>query len=99
MAMLSITPIDAVGVGAALCSMASFVPQIAKLIRERDASGISLRMFSITTAGFVLWTAYGFLIHSWPIAASNAINLALAATILTLKLRYGAGAAAAAGRG
>lgn len=89
--------VNAVGVGAALCSMTSFLPQIAKMIRERDASGVSLRMFSITTLGFVLWTSYGWLAHSWPVAASNAINLVLAATILTLKLRYGD--QAAAGRG
>ena len=35
---------DLVGTGAALCSMTSFVPQIAKIVRERDASGVSLRM-------------------------------------------------------
>jgi MtN3 and saliva related transmembrane protein len=91
--------VNAVGVGAALCSMSSFVPQIAKMMRERDASGVSLRMFSITTLGFVLWTAFGWLSNSWPVAISNAINLVLAATILTLKLRYGEGAASAPGRG
>jgi MtN3 and saliva related transmembrane protein len=36
----------------------------------------------------VLWTAYGFLLKSWPIAASNGVMLCLAATILVLKLRY-----------
>jgi MtN3 and saliva related transmembrane protein len=39
-------------------------------------------------AGFVLWVAYGLLLHSWPIALSNVVNLALAAAILVLKFRY-----------
>jgi MtN3 and saliva related transmembrane protein len=91
--------INAVGVSAALCSMSSFIPQIVKMMRERDASGVSLRMFSITTLGFVLWTSYGWLSGSWPVAVSNAINLVLAATILTLKLRYGAEAGSTTGRG
>ncbi len=79
--------INAVGVGAALCSMASFTPQIAKIIKERDASSVSLRMYLITVAGFGLWIAYGVLIGSWPVAASNVVNLILAGAILLLKWR------------
>ena len=79
---------NAIGVGAALCSMASFVPQVAKIIRERDASSVSLRMYVVTVAGFALWIAYGVALKSWPLMASNAISLALSALILALKLRH-----------
>ena len=82
---------DVVGTGAGLCSMTSFVPQIIKIVRERDASGVSLRMYLVTVAGFVLWTGYGVLAGSWPVWASNAVNLALAATILVLRARLGDG--------
>ena len=51
---------------------ASFTPQIVKILRERDASSVSLRMYVVTVTGFSLWTAYGVLTHSWPVAASNA---------------------------
>jgi MtN3 and saliva related transmembrane protein len=84
--------VDIVGVGAGLCSMASFVPQIIKIVREKEAEGVSLRMYVVTVSGFFLWIAYGALMGSWPVWASNAVNLALAATILALKLRYGPGA-------
>lgn len=80
--------IDVIGTGAALCSMASFTPQIIKMWRERDASSVSLRMFLLTVTGFVLWTAYGVLLGSWPIAVSNAVCLALSGVILTLKLTF-----------
>ncbi|WP_374469820.1 SemiSWEET family sugar transporter [Phenylobacterium sp.] len=79
---------DIVGTGAALCSMASFTPQIVKIWRERDASSISLRMFLLTVTGFVLWTIYGVLIRSWPVMGANAVCLVLSATILTLKWRF-----------
>jgi len=85
---MTLLVINAVGVGAAVCSMASFVPQIVKIIRERDAEGVSLRMYVVTVTGFCLWVAYGLLIKSWPVAASNVVNLGLAATILGLKWRY-----------
>jgi MtN3 and saliva related transmembrane protein len=82
---------DVVGTAAGLCSMASFLPQIIKIVRERDASGVSLRMYVVTVSGFVLWTGYGVLTGSWPVWASNAVNLSLAATILALRARLGDG--------
>ena len=75
-----------VGVGAALCSMASFAPQALKILRERDASGVSMRMYIITVIGFSLWFVYGLLLQSWPLMASNLVCLALSGLILALKL-------------
>lgn len=81
--------INTFGVVAGLCSMASFVPQIIKILRERDASGISLRMYGVTIVGFCCWTAYGALSGSWPVTLANAVCLVLVITILTLRLRFG----------
>lgn len=78
-----------IGGAAALCSMASFAPQIVKIVRERDAASVSLRMYLVTVTGFALWTAYGLMIRRWPVAGSNAVCLAMALAILALKLRYG----------
>ncbi|HYE45174.1 MAG TPA: SemiSWEET transporter [Caulobacter sp.] len=83
--------INAVGVGAALCSMISFTPQIVKIWKERDASSVSLRMFAFTVTGFTLWTVYGFLLKSWPLVFSNAVCLALSAAILVLKVKFPGG--------
>ena len=80
--------IDVVGTAAGLCSMASFVPQIVKIMRERDAEQVSLRMYLVTVTGFSLWITYGLLNASWPVWASNSVCLALSGTILALKWRY-----------
>jgi len=85
--------INTFGVAAGLCSMASFVPQILKILRERDASGLSVRMYAVTTIGFICWTAYGALSGSWPVTLANAVCLALVLTILALRLRFGGGTA------
>jgi MtN3 and saliva related transmembrane protein len=82
--------INAVGVGAGLCSMASFV-QLIKIAREKDASGVSLHMFAITIVGFALWVSYGPLKNAWPVAASNSVCLVLASAIFALRLKYGGG--------
>ncbi len=78
-----------VGVAAGLTSIGSFIPQILKLLRERDASGVSLQMFVVTVTAFVLWTTYGVLNQSWPVTASNAVCLALALFIVALRLKFG----------
>lgn len=78
---------DIIGTLAAICSMASFVPQILKIWRERDASSVSLRMYVVTVTGFSLWIAYGIMSGSWPVAASNTVCLALSGLILILKWR------------
>lgn len=80
--------INAIGVAAAICSMSSFVPQVAKIWRERDARSVSLRMYVVTVTGFCLWTAYGVLLKSWPLIGSNLVSLSLSGIILALKLRY-----------
>jgi MtN3 and saliva related transmembrane protein len=77
-----------VGTGAALCSMTSFGPQIVKIWRERDASSVSLRMYLVTVTGFILWSAYGVLIGSWPVIASNIVCLAMSGAVLGLKWRF-----------
>ena len=80
--------IDAIGTGAALCSMASFTPQLVKIWRERDASSVSLRMYAITVTGFSLWIAYGLLLKSWPVTIANSVCLAESGAILFLKWRF-----------
>jgi MtN3 and saliva related transmembrane protein len=79
---------NVLGTGAALCSMASFVPQILKIVRERDASSVSLHMYAVTVTGFSLWIAYGAMIASWPVIGSNVVCLILSGAILVLKWRF-----------
>ena len=83
--------VNGIGTAAGLCSMSSFVPQLIKVAREKRADGVSLRTYVVTVIGFVLWIAYGVLLGSWPVAASNAVNLLLAGAILALRWRYGEG--------
>lgn len=80
--------VDGIGTAAALCSMVSFTPQILKIWREKDASSVSLRMWLLTVAGFALWTAYGVMLGSWPVAVSNAVCLILSGMVLGLRWKF-----------
>ena len=81
--------LDTVGTLAATLTTASFVPQAWLTLRTRDVSGISLGMYSAFTLGVALWLVYGVLTGAWPVVIANAITLALALSILGMKLRYG----------
>jgi MtN3 and saliva related transmembrane protein len=80
--------VNTIGTAAALCSMASFTPQILKIWREKDASSVSLRMFILTVTGFALWTTYGLMLGSWPVTVSNAVCLILSGVVLGLRWKF-----------
>jgi MtN3 and saliva related transmembrane protein len=82
------TPIDLVGYFSAALTTASFVPQALHTFKTRDVRGISLGMYGAFTTGVAGWLVYGLLLQAWPIVIANCITLALAATILVMKLRY-----------
>lgn len=77
-----------VGTGAALCSIASFAPQVFKIWKARDASSVSLRTYVLTVSCFILWVVYGWLTQAWPIVVSNSLALVMASAVLAMKWRF-----------
>jgi MtN3 and saliva related transmembrane protein len=77
-----------VGTGAALCSIASFAPQMIKIWKDRDASSVSLKTYSLTVTCFILWVVYGVLTTAWPIVFANACALVMATGVLLMKWRF-----------
>ena len=80
--------IEGIGSVAAVCTALCWVPQSLKIIREKQAQGISLVTQLMFTLGIALWLAYRLLLHNWPILLANAITLVLSLVILILKVRY-----------
>lgn len=77
------------GYVAATLTTLAFVPQATQAIRCHDTRSISLPMYVTFTTGVTFWLGYGLVLEAWPIIMANAVTLALAITILALKLRYG----------
>jgi MtN3 and saliva related transmembrane protein len=77
-----------VGTAAAVCSIASFAPQVIKIWKERDASSVSLKTYALTVACFILWVVYGWLTRAWPILISNSLALVMASAVLAMKWRF-----------
>ncbi|WP_312942986.1 SemiSWEET family sugar transporter [Agrobacterium pusense] len=76
-----------VGYLASICSVASFIPQVWKVMRSGDTEAISVRMYVLTVTGFALWTTFGFLRGEWPIILTNSVCFCLSGIVLFQKLR------------
>jgi MtN3 and saliva related transmembrane protein len=81
--------ITILGIFAAACTTASFVPQVIKTIRTRDTKGISLLMYSIFSLGVLLWLVYGIIRSDIPVVIANAATISLAVIVLILKIKNG----------
>lgn len=77
------------GYVAGVCTTSAFLPQALKIHKTKHTKDISLMMYSVLTAGIVLWCTYAFINHDWPLALANGVTLFLAGWILILKVRYG----------
>lgn len=83
------SPTEILGFVAAVCTTASFVPQVWHILKTRDTRALSLMMYLLFTVGVVLWLVYGVMIGSVPVIVANSITLVLALVILICKVRWG----------
>ena len=74
---------------AATLTTLAFVPQAIHIIRFKETRAISLQMYVVFAIGVAFWLAFGLIIWNWPMMIANAVTLALALTIIRMKLLYG----------
>lgn len=73
-------------IAACLTSMA-FVPQVIKVIRDKQTDGISLPMYLIFVSGVIFWIIYGLLIKDMAIIMANVITFSLAFPVLIMVIK------------
>jgi len=76
------------GIAATLTTIA-FIPQVFHILKTKNTSSISLKMYLLFATGVFLWFLYGILLTAWPVIVANPIVLVLAVWIIILKLRHG----------
>ncbi|NOS87499.1 MAG: SemiSWEET transporter [Methylococcaceae bacterium] len=82
---MNITP-DMIGYLAATLTTASFLPQAILTIKTKDTQSLSLGMYALFTSGVLCWLVYGIHLGNKAIIYANAVTLALAASILFVKI-------------
>lgn len=72
----------AIGIAAGILTSISMVPQLRKVLKEKDVENLSPLMVAILLTGVSLWTVYGVMLSEWPIILSNAFSVLVNATLL-----------------
>jgi MtN3 and saliva related transmembrane protein len=77
-----------IGTIAGILTSISMVPQLLKVIKNKDVENISWRMITILLCGVSLWVVYGIMRMEWPIILSNAFSVLVNATLLFCYFKY-----------
>lgn len=71
-----------IGIAAGTLTSLSMLPQLIKVIKEKDVQALSPVMILVLLAGVSLWIVYGIMKSEWPIIVSNAFSVLVNATLL-----------------
>ncbi|UTW12730.1 SemiSWEET transporter [Marinobacterium rhizophilum] len=76
-----------VGMLAAVCTTAAFVPQVLQILKSGNVDGISVAMYSTFTFGVTMWLIYGIILQDLPMFLANLVTFLLSSSVLILTLR------------
>ncbi len=77
-----------IGTIAGILTSISMVPQLIKVLKNKEVENISWRMIAILFCGVSLWVVYGWMKMEWPIILSNAFSVLVNAILLVSYFVY-----------
>ena len=80
--------IEIIGLAAAFLTTFGFVPQVLRMIKTKDVSGISLSMYLVLVSGVICWLIYGILLERIAIILANSVSMLLQICIILMKLKH-----------
>ena len=80
--------IEIIGLIAATCTTAAYVPQVYKTFKNRSAKDVSMTMYLVLLLGILLWLVYGIGHQSLPIILANSITGFLVLLMIWMKKRF-----------
>jgi MtN3 and saliva related transmembrane protein len=83
------TMVDLIGTVGGTLSTLCWMPQVRKVLVEKDTRSISLPTFVVLAIGVACWIVYGIGAGDLIVIAANTVSLCFILAILTAKLRYG----------
>jgi MtN3 and saliva related transmembrane protein len=79
--------VEWIGMIAAVLTTVAWLPQAIHTIQTRKTRDVSLPTQAMLFVGILLWLAYGIMLGSLPLIASNIVTIFLVGAILMIKLR------------
>ncbi len=82
------TNTDYIGITAGICTSISLLPQLIKLIKERNARDLSITYLIVLLVGLALWVWYGVRQEDLPKVITKSVAVALNVAILVAGIRF-----------
>lgn len=79
---------NVLGIIAGVLTSISMIPQLIKVIKEKNVDDISLVMLLVLISGLSLWVWYGFMKDELPIILSNAFAVLVNISLLISYMIY-----------
>jgi len=79
---------NVLGIVAGILTSAAMVPQLIKVLKEKNTDDISWVMLLVLISGLSMWVWYGFLKDELPIILSNSFSVLLNITLLICCIIY-----------
>ncbi len=76
------------GIIAGILTSVSMIPQLVKVLKEKNAEDLSWAMIMVLISGLSLWVWYGFLKNELPIILSNAFAVIVNIILLICCMIY-----------
>lgn len=80
---------EIIGFIAGVLVATSLIPQTVKSWKSKSTTDISIGWMLINLSGQTIWIIYGVLIGSFSLIVMSGVTLALALSLLVLKIKYG----------
>lgn len=77
-----------IGIIAGVLTASSMLPQLFKVIKNKEAEDISLLMLVVLMSGIALWIVYGWFRDDWPIIITNSFSLLVNITLTFFRVKY-----------
>lgn len=74
---------NSIGIVAGVLTSVAMLPQLIKVLKEKNTEDLSLGMLIVLVTGLSLWIWYGILKTEWPIILSNAFAVLVNISLIT----------------
>jgi MtN3 and saliva related transmembrane protein len=88
MSFVSLNTTEIIGIAASIFTSSTLIPQLVKIVRERNAAGTSYGMLLVLFVGLSFWIAYGVMKNDWIIIAANAFSQLVNVATAFMKWRF-----------
>lgn len=80
--------IQIIGSTAGILTAISMLPQLIKIIKDKQAKEVSVLMLIVLMSGLALWVVYGVYRDDWPLIITNSFSFSLNLLVLIFRVKY-----------